>query len=84
MFGGMSEVGDKEGVLEVGVVMMWLTELDLDEYLLCLVSPVSNSLVESLLLVISQHACACCEDSSSAGEDVWEKLSRILCYLLRM
>jgi len=72
----MSEVGDKEGVLEVGVVMMWLTELDLDEYLLCLVSAVSNSLLESLLLVISQHAC--CEDTSSAGEDLWENEDPLL------
>lgn len=30
-FEGISEVGDKEGVLEVGVVMMWLRELDRDE-----------------------------------------------------
>lgn len=28
----MSEVGDTEGVLEVGVVMIWLIELDLLEF----------------------------------------------------
>ncbi len=29
----MSELGDKDGLLEVGVVMMWEIELDLDEFL---------------------------------------------------
>ena len=27
----MSEVGDSEGLLQVGVVTMWLRELDLEE-----------------------------------------------------
>lgn len=52
-FEGISDVGDRDGVLQVGVVIIWLIELDLEEYLLCLVS---NSLLESLL-VISQPAC---------------------------
>lgn len=49
---GMSDVGDNDGVLQVGVVMMWLMELDREE--LRLGRGARNLKV---LLVISQLPC---------------------------
>jgi hypothetical protein len=52
---GISEVGEDDDVLQVGVEMAKSMELDFEEVLLCLV-PGSGSLLASLL-VISQLAC---------------------------
>ena len=52
---GMSDVGDNYGVLQAGVVMMWLMELDREE--LRLGRGVRKSKVP---LVISQHTCRGC------------------------
>lgn len=48
---GMSDVGDNDGVLQAGVLMMWLTELDREELRL------GRGARKSKVLVISQHTC---------------------------
>lgn len=47
----MSDVGDNDGVLQAGVLMMWLTELDREELRL------GRGARKSKVLVISQHTC---------------------------
>lgn len=47
---GMSDVGDNDGVLQAGVVMMWPTELDREELRLG-----RGGRKWKVLLVISQH-----------------------------